>query len=369
MYQSLSFRRIASAIFILSFVFTTSVSYACTGIIIKTADGQAIPARTMEFSFDIESNLLVIPSGITIKSLSSNPDKTGLVYTTKYGFTGMNGVDKPVVFDGVNEAGVYFGAFYFAGLAQFEELTEENRENAVSSEELGNFILGTCASVAEVKTKLKSINLVGTYIDVINGFAPFHYAVSDKYGNSIVIEYTAAGLTIYDNTINTICNNPGYDWHLTNLSNYVNLSPYNVSAKEVNGMQIKPFGEGSGLLGLPGDHSSPSRFIRAAVYANSVLTPANTEEGIFTAFHTLNVFDIPKGSIRTKHEGGEFTDYTIWTSAADTKNQVYYFKTHKNQVIKKIDLKSALASAKGMVKVIPSETPRTYEDVSKDFRG
>jgi len=189
------------------------IGIACTGIIIKTQDGVTIAARTMEFGFDVRSKLLVIPKGTNLTFLSSVNDKEGLNIKAKYGFAGMNAVEKNIVLDGVNEAGLYLGCFYFSGFAQYEKLTKKNQSKAVSSEELGNFVLGSFANIEEMLKGLKNITVVGSFIEDIQGEAPFHYAVTDATGRSVVLEYTKDGLHIYENTVKTICNNPTYDWH------------------------------------------------------------------------------------------------------------------------------------------------------------
>ena len=319
-------------------------AFACTGIILRSADGATVPARTLEFGFDIHSNIFAVPAGTSIETLGLNPDVSGFKYKAKYGFLGANGLDMPIVFDGVNTEGLYFGAFYFAGDAVFSELTDGNRGRAVSSEEIGNWILGQFATVAEVKAALPSIDVVGTYIDAIKGVAPFHYTVTDASGSSIIIEYTKNGLRVFDNTVNAITNNPPYDWHLTNLRNYIGLQSENRQSMTIGSETFAPFGQGSGLLGLPGDHSSPSRFVRAVAFANTSLPSENVDEAIFKAFHILNVFDIPKGSIREGEGNNLHTDYTVWTSAVDTTNARYFYKTYLSQSVESIDVKKAVSS-------------------------
>jgi choloylglycine hydrolase len=353
-----------SGISALLFGFFTASAFACTGIILHAEDGATIPARTMEFSFDVQSNIAVVPAGTKMTNLIMDDKNTGGSYTAKYGFAGANALGKPIVVDGVNEKGLYFGAFYFKGLAVYEKLTPQNMKKAVSSEELGNYILSQFATVAELKKALPEIVIVGSYIKEINSFAPFHYAVSDSTGASVVIEYTKSGLTIHDNTVNVVTNNPTYDWHLTNLNNYVGLTAENKSEQTIGTQTVQPFGEGTGLFGLPGDHTSPSRFVRATAFANSALKPANAGDAIFTAFHVLNHFDIPKGSIREMVKDEVFTDYTVWTSAADTKNKVYYYKTYLTQQVEKVDLAIAL---KGLTapKIIKMESGFSVADRSR----
>lgn len=340
------------------------IGFACTGILIKTQNGATITGRTLEFGFDVKSNILVIPKGIEINFLSSAKDKVGYKMKSKYGFVGMNAVGKNVMVDGVNEAGLYYGAFYFAGFAVYDKWSPSNQSRAVSSEELGNYILGSFATVDEVKEGLKNITVVGSYIAEIFGEAPLHYAVTDRSGNSIVIEYSKEGLKIFDNTVHIITNNPSYDWHTTNLRNYVNLTPDNVNGISLNGENYTPLSQGSGMLGLPGDASSVSRFVRAAAFVNAALPSKDEEEGVFRAFHILNNFDIPIGLVKQKEQNTTLSEYTVWTSAVDTKNSIYYFKTYQNQSVKKVDLKEMLKVANGKIMVIEAETPNKYEALS-----
>ena len=352
------------ALLFLSFFISIQSSFGCTGILIKCQNGAIITGRTLEFGFDLQSNILVIPKGIELSFLSSTKDKVGYKMKTKYGFVGMNAVGKNAIADGVNEAGLYYGAFYFAGFAVYNKLTPANQSRAVSSEEMGNYILGSFATVDEVKAGLKNITIVGTYIEQIRGEAPLHFAVTDKSGKSIVIEYSKDGLNIFDNTVHVITNNPSYDWHTMNLRNYVNLTPDNVNGISLNGQNYTPLSQGSGMLGLPGDASSVSRFIRASAFVNAALPSKDEEEGIFRAFHILNNFDIPIGLVMQKEETTTLAEFTTWTSSVDTKNSVYYYKTYHNQSAKKADLKELLKEANGKILVIESETPRTYESVT-----
>ncbi len=339
---------------------------ACTGIILRTLDGITLVGRTMEFGFDIKSDVVVVPAGTKFTTLSGNAEKSGFTYEAKYGFAGANALGRPVVVDGVNEKGLYFGAFYFRGPAKFTALTSDNQGNAISSEELGNWFLSQFATIAEIKEALPSKVVVGTFIKEIDGVAPLHYALTDATGASVVIEYTQAGLTIHDNTVNAVTNNPTYDWQLTNLRKYIGLSAENRETVTVGRQKLKPFGQGTGMFGLPGDFSSPSRFVRATAFANNALPSAHAGEGVFRAFHIMNNFDIPKGAIR---EPGSKTlmDYTIWTSVTDTKNAVYYFKAFKTQAVECVDVRKALVNLKS-IKLIKMKTEFSITDRTNDAR-
>ncbi|WP_158966317.1 linear amide C-N hydrolase [Chachezhania sediminis] len=358
-------RRLAAGVAALAL--SAQSALACTGIVLHADNGDTIFGRTMEFGLDLESELLAVPAGTKIETLVMNPDKTGFSYTTKYGFVGMNGLNAPIAIDAMNSEGLHFGAFFFAGPAVFPEVTDETQPTALSSEEVGNWILGNFATVAEVREAIHTVNLVGTPIQQLGSVAPLHYSVVDASGDAIVIEQTTSGLTIYDNTVNVIANNPTYDWHLTNLRNYIGLTDLNLPAVTVGRQKLEPFGQGTGLEGLPGNGSSPARFVRAVAFANTAQPMKDGDEGVFRAFHILNNFDIPRGSVVENPETGQpVLEYTEWTSVADTKNRVYYFKTYEAQAATKVDIKAALDGL-----TVPSKQPleTTFQviDATKGF--
>ncbi|PSV02119.1 choloylglycine hydrolase [Photobacterium leiognathi subsp. mandapamensis] len=345
---------------------TSLPAAACTGIVLKSDDGAVVPARTMEFGFDVHSNIAMVPAGTEITSLSSDPEKSGLVYKAKFGFGGANAFGRSIVVDGMNEKGLYFGAFYFSGAAVYEELTKNNQSQAVSSEELGNYILGNFKTVAEVKEGLEKITVVGTFIEEIGTVAPLHYAVTDANGDSIVIEYSKDGLKIHDNKLGVVTNTPAYDWHETHLRNFIGLSPVNAKTVEINGKKLSPLSYGTGMVGLPGDYTSPSRFVRAATFVNSSLPSKNADEAVFRAFHILNAFDIPKGFIVENTKDGALHDYTVWTSVSDTKNKDYYFKTYLTPQKMKLNIDDALKGLKAP-KIIKMESTHSYKDITGQF--
>jgi len=342
--MKVNFSRFLIALFLLPMFATNAL--ACTGIILHAKDGAVVTARTLEFGVELHSDILVVPAGTKITNLIMDEKNTGSSYVAKYGFIGANALGKQIVIDGINEKGLYFGAFYFNPLAKYQTLTPENKNKAISSEELGNYVLSQFASVAEVKKALPNLVIVGTWIKQINDFAPLHYTITDSSGASIVVEMTKDGLKVFNNKVNVLTNNPAYDWHMTNLNNYVGLSNFSRESQKVGNATIHRLGQGSGLLGLPGDSTSPSRFVRATAFTNSSLPSKTADDAVFTAFHILNSFDIPKGSVRENVQGNVFSEYTEWTSVADTKNIDYYYKGYASQQVEKFNLSSLLKGLK-----------------------
>jgi len=336
---------------------------ACTGITIKPKDGSIIFARTLEFAVDLKSNILVVPRGK--EYVGSTPTgKPGLRWKTKYGLVGMNAFDLPVTVDGLNEKGLHVGLFYFPSFAEYQKVKGEDIDKALAPWELGVFLLGTCSDVKEAVAAAKSVRVAAVVQKDMGFVPPVHYIVTDAKGNSVVLEPTGGELKVHDNPFGVMSNSPTFDWHMTNLSNYVNLTVSNVPPIEVGGKELKGFGQGSGMHGLPGDFTPPSRFVRAVAFSKSALPVDTAKAAVLQAFHILNQFDIPKGAARGVEHGKEVSDYTLWTSAADLKNLRYYFRTYDNSKIRMIDLKAADLDAKE-IRTVSVQSKEEIEDVTK----
>ena len=150
-------------------------------------------------------------------------------------------------------------------------------------------------------------------------------------------------------------NAPTYDWHMTNLTNYINLTPKDIDQAKLGSVTLPAFGSGAGMLGLPGDFTPPSRFVRAAMFSQTAAPNATAGDAVLAAFHILNQFDIPKGSVVNAAVGEPTDEITEWTSVADLQNLRWYFRTHTDQAIRVVDLKEALAAAKGEISTIEME--------------
>jgi choloylglycine hydrolase len=201
------------------------------------------------------------------------------------------------------------------------------------------------------------------------GVPPFHAIVHDASGDSAVIEFLDGKAKIFDDPLGVITNSPTFDWHLTNLRNYVNLSATNVPPIAIGDIRLGQLGEGSGLLGLPGDYTPPSRFVRAVTFTQAADQPATAEAAVNVAFHILNSFDIVKGVARGKHDGQVVVDFTQYTTAADLKNLRYYYRTYDNPQIRVVDLKG-LKWSPGKVLTMPvgDKTP-SFEDQTAKLAG
>lgn len=242
-------------------------------------------------------------------------------------------------------------SFYFPGLAKYQEVNSTEATSSISSIDVGSWLLTNFATIDEIKEGLKSIKVSNAKFGPFNMVLPLHYIVTEPSGKSLVIEYVDGELHTYDNSIGVLTNSPGFDWHLTNLNNYVNLENKDVKALNVGDLRLKKIGLGSGMLGLPGDFTPPSRFVRMAFFTAYALPVADTNEAVDALFHLLNNFDLPNGSVRAEYQGKPFYDVTQWTSVNDLKNKRFYIKTRDDQDIKMIDLMKFDLNSPSVMKV------------------
>jgi choloylglycine hydrolase len=272
------------------------------------------------------------------------------------------------IVDGINEAGLYVGLFYFPGYASYSDATKDNTARAMAPHEYANWLLGNFATVDEVKANFDKVVLVPVVVEAIEEVAPVHFVVHDRSGKSVVIEPLNKSLKIYDNPLGVVTNSPTFDWHMTNLRNYVNLTATNVPPIDLGGVKLAQFGQGSGLRGLPGDFTPPSRFVRAVAFSQSAIRSNTAAQAVLQAFHILNNFDIPYGAVREVDNGQMHAEATTWTSASDLKNLRWYFRTYDDQSIRSVDLAKALAAAQGKIRFIKMEAQQSVSDVSTNFK-
>jgi len=351
--------RTFSLIVAIAFLCLSQPVSACTGIRLIAKDGTVVAARTMELGLDLKSQVVVIPAGTELTGTLPNGAK-GIRYTTKYGFIGANAFDQPVVVDGMNDQGLYVGEFFFTPEARYTDVTPQNASRAMAGYEYSNWILANFATIADLKAAYNSVVLAPTPRAEMGGMTPpLHFRVMDRTGATVVIEPLPGGLRIYDDSLGVITNTPAFDWHMTNLGNYVGLTPYLRPSVDIGGYTVNSLGQGSGFFGLPGDVSSPSRFVRAVAYQQTAIQPVSADDAVLQIFHILNNFDIPIGSVRQTIHGKEFDEFTSWTSAEDLKNLMFYFRTYHDQTLRSVDVRKALAAAGGKITSLPMESGRT----------
>lgn len=345
---------------------STSMLDACTGIKLVAKDGAIVHGRTLEFGRKIEMSVAFIPRGYAFKG--TTPKGEGLSYTAKYAALGGIAFNAPSILDGINEKGLSIGVFYFPGFAGYTDTTSENQSKSLSPLEFGNWVLTQFASVDEVKAALKDV-VISPTVDNHWGTAPppFHYIVIDKKGNGLVIEPINGELKTYENKLGVFTNSPTFDWHMTNLRNYINLKAVNTPPLVIDGVEFASFGQGAGLVGLPGDFTPPSRFVRAAIFEVAGIPVENAEKAVFQAFHILNQFDIPVGAVREVIDGVTYTDFTMFTSVRDPQALKYYFKDYENSAIRVVDFSKFDPNGK---KILSTEIggKQVVTDITKELK-
>jgi len=326
------------------FLMTNMQLIACTGIRLISKDGGVVYGRTMEWgSFDLHSRVAIIPRGYSFTGLT--PDGlNGKVYKSKYGVVGLDMIGKDYIGDGMNEKGLTIGMFYHPGFAKYNEYIASEASNTITAIEVTNYVLTQFATVEEVKKGMQAVKVVGVVEKAIRIVMEGHWMVTDASGASIVIEFTNSELKIHDAPLGIITNSPNYDWHLTNLSNYINLSQYSFPTKELSGVEVKQIGAGTGMLGLPGDNTPPSRFIRAAAWTQTARDLPSAEEAVYEAFRILDNFNLPQGPGAAEGAGGSISDdlmrsSTIWTTAWNLTDLTLNYHTQHNRRVRSLDIK------------------------------
>ncbi len=328
-------------------LFTQTNVNACTGICLVAKDGGVVYGRTMEWgTFDLNSRVAIVPRGFEF--IGSTPDGVnGVKYKVKYGFVGLDMIGTDFIADGLNEKGLAVGMFYFSGEVDYAKYEKKYAEKCLTSMDIVSYILSRFSSVAEVKEKINNVIIVPVIEKAIGTTTDAHWMINDKSGASIVIEVVDGKFKIFDAPLKVCTNKPSYDWHITNVRNYINLSQKGFPAKTLNGLEIKPTGHGTSLLGMPGDNTPPSRFIRATVWTQLARELDNAEEAVYETFRILANFQLPLGDDAA--EGNVADDATkspelmrsstIWTTAWNLTDLTLNYHTQHNRRVRRLDLK------------------------------
>lgn len=309
---------------------------ACTGITLRTQAGEPIPARTIEWAGNaLQSGYVVVPRGHRQQSFLPDGTQDGLRFRAKYGYVGLTVEQPEFVMDGINEAGLAAGLFYFPAYGEYEPFRDSLRTQTISDFQLVAYILSSFSTIDELQAAFPAIHVVG--IDPRS--STVHWRITEPSGRQVVLEIVDGQAHFYENPLGVLTNAPSFPWHLTNLNNYANLASGSVRSRQLGDYTLTLFGAGNGLYGLPGDMTPPSRFIRAAFFQQTAPVLPTAEQTVVQAFHILNNFDIPIGS---QFEAGQpvadIPSATQWTVATDLQRRRIYYRTMYNAAIRCIDL-------------------------------
>ncbi|MBO7645203.1 MAG: choloylglycine hydrolase family protein [Alphaproteobacteria bacterium] len=307
---------------------------SCTGITLKSKDGANIVARTVEWANgESPSDYIIVPRGYSQQSMSPDGKRDGMKYSAFFGYVGL--ASEEYVIEGLNENGLSAGLFYFPKFGSYPIYDAKQKNITISDTELVAWILGNFETVDDVVAALSNIRVVATDPRA----ETLHWRVADKTGRQIVIEYIDGIPNVHENKLGVLTNSPAYDWHITNLSNYIDLHSGSIDEHDFGNISIAPIGHGSGLLGLPGDVTPPSRFVRVAFYQTSAPKDLSTEKTVEQAFTILQAMTIPIG---IQYAAGQtipdIPSATQWTSVTDMTNGKLYYTTMYNPTIRRFDL-------------------------------
>ena len=309
---------------------------ACTGIALTARDGSRVVARTVEWAATpMECGYVVAPRGHDHQSYT--PDGlNGLKYKGIYGYVGIYTEYEPFVVEGVNETGLSAGLFFFPNYVEYAPYNKAAASKTLCDMQFVSWVLSQFSTIDQLKAGLSKVALV----TLSSKIGAVHWRISEPNGRMVVLEIVNGVPQFYENNLGVLTNAPGFRWHMTNLNNYINIEPGTEPDKTImNGIVLTSLCHSSGNLGLPGDFTSPSRFVRAAFFQTTSPTWNTGFETVVQAFHILNNFDIPIGSQHAINDIPKgMPSATQFTAATDLKNMKFYYRTAWNSNIRCIDL-------------------------------
>ena len=298
----------------------------CTAISYKTQDHYF--GRNMDYEFSYEESVTVTPRNYPLLFRKVKP------LNTHYAMIGVAYVvgDYPLYYDATNEKGLSMAGLNFPQNAVYHKEVE-GKDN-VAPFELIPWVLGQCANVGECKELLLRMNMTEIHFSEELRLSPLHWMIADR-DCSITVESVKDGLKIYDNPVGVLTNNPPFEMQMFMLNNYMGLSkehPQNLFSKELN---LNAYSRGMGAMGLPGDLSSSSRFVKAAFTKLNSVSGESESESISQFFHILASVEQQRGCV---HMGNEQYEITIYSSCCNTDKGIYYYKTYENSQITAVDM-------------------------------
>lgn len=245
-----------------------------------------------------------------------------------------------MIVGGVNDAGLAGGSFYFGNVNRYvpQSEIENTGKLPLAGEEFVTWALANCRNAEEVREKVLSQVAISSDGGMLGELMPQHYVFQDLSGKSIVVEPSIPGsFDIYDNLVGTFTNSPKFDWHVTNLENYVGLTEQIFPGRQIGKADVYSSGKGNGLHGIPGDFTPHYRFVRAT-FLKQFSDAVDSDKAIELVFHVLDSFDIPKGVVVTGDDHN--VQYTQYTSAYDLEARALYLHMYDNLQIQMLTLEN-----------------------------
>ena len=298
----------------------------CTAITYNTKDHYF--GRNFDLEYSYNETITITPRNYELKfrkveNIKNHYAMIGMAYVTD---------NYPLYYDAINEKGLGMEGLNFPENADYKEIDES--KNNIAPFEFIPYILAQCENISEVKKLLENINIALINFSDNLPASPLHWIISDK-DTSITVESVKDGLKIYDNPIGVLTNNPTFDMQMFNLNNYMHLSimpPTNTFSNKLN---LKQYSRGMGGIGLPGDLSSASRFVKATFTKLNSVSKDSEPESISQFFHILDSVCQQRGCV---YMGENLFEITIYSSCCNMDKGIYYYKTYDNSQISAIDM-------------------------------
>lgn len=313
----------------------------CTAVTYQTNDFYF--GRTLDYEHGFGEELLLTPRGYPLLFRHCG------LPARRYAVLGMGCVvdGYPLYFDAFNEKGLAMAGLNFVGFAHYEAPVT-GRDN-VAQFELIPWILSQCESLTEAIALLSRVNITGDDFRPDIPAAQLHWLIADKRG-AVTVEATREGLRLHDNPIGVLTNNPPFEMQLLHLANFMQLSPKAPENRFSGKVSLPTVSRGMGAMGLPGDLSSQSRFVRAAFTKLNSVSGDSEEESVSQFFHILGSVEQINGCCDLGN--GQY-ERTIYTSCCNTSRGIYYYKTYENHRICAVDMHSEDLDGKALLRWIP----------------
>jgi len=310
--------------------FAMDSAFACTFFFLKAKDGSVVSCRAEEFYTDLDSKLDLVPQGTEFTSTAPEGAKP-LSWKTRYGFVAISQFNQDIYADGMNEAGLVIDGLWMDD-AKYQSVTPG--DTVINLTDLGGWILGDFRTVAEVKSALNKVKVWVTAANKLGMKLPIHISLTDATGDSIVVEWIDGNVKVWDNTANGVMTNePNLGWHLENLRFFYNMNPNSHPLP-----QWADSSSGTGLMGLPGDYTPASRFVKISMLKNFSQQPKDAGEAVNLALHLINTVDIPYGPQIWIQNKADNIQWTVYVVIFDQTHRQFYYRTYENQTLRRIDL-------------------------------
>lgn len=299
----------------------------CTAITLSVKDHYF--GRNLDLECSMNEQVIITPRGYPFHFRNDDKDND---HAAIIGM-GIIADDYPLYYDATNEFGLSMAGLNFPERAVYHQ--HKAGFYNIAPFEFIPWLLRKCKTVREAKELLKKTNLIQKNISEKLPASPLHWIIADRE-NAITVESVADGLKIYNNPIGVLTNNPGFDYHIQNLENYLNLTseePVNRFSQQLN---LKPYSLGMGAIGLPGDLSSASRFIRAAFTKFNSRCDDHEDSAVSQFFHILSSVAQVDGCAKT----GRHYERTVYSSCCNTDQGIYYYTTYNNRQISAVSLRA-----------------------------